>query len=429
MSRETVGRVIAGVVGVYCLLVLVNLSGAPGLGWAHVTVPLVSGLGLAGAYGLVRGWRDAGWMLMVWAVLQVPVWIVDPSGSLVGSVVFAGWTKTQTMSVNDVVVQRTGYGMNWAGLGWVVLAVLVMGFRLHAEIKPFQAPAWVSRVWEKVLPGRRGTAVIALFAVVLFAVWWWWPQPAQEDVIAEIGTDSRGDEVYLGEHYLGRTPLVITKQMVAGLKTRLGNGDGVRVCFDSNWGECFFAYTATDQERITIKPSWWNVRGYATYPTPAGDRVRMNRSWRFGGDEGKLQRAMKNLAGSKQAMFQFDTTVMNAKPGDVVHFGGTFINGAKKEVTGESSYVFLSLAPFEGRWAQFGEGKQKSEAMGRVCSISNLPVQIAVGANVRLSTDFEAPTKPGVYRVRGNFRTGKVGHAQYSDTYWSSVDYAMLVVK
>jgi len=86
---------------------------------------LLSAVGMAGAILLIL--RKPLWfpLLALWAVLQIPVVIVDPSGPLTNQAFHLGVFRTVSRSVNGVVVETSGSGFNLAGLIFLIWVVVV----------------------------------------------------------------------------------------------------------------------------------------------------------------------------------------------------------------------------------------------------------------------------------------------------------------
>lgn len=64
-------------------------------------------------------------LLALWAVLQIPVVIVDPSGPLTNQGFHLGAVRSVSRSVNGVVVEASGSGFNLAGLIFLIWVVVV----------------------------------------------------------------------------------------------------------------------------------------------------------------------------------------------------------------------------------------------------------------------------------------------------------------
>ena len=64
-------------------------------------------------------------LLVIWTVLQIPVVIVDPSGPLTNQVFHFGLIRSTSSSVNGTVVEASDFGLNLAGLIFLIWAVVV----------------------------------------------------------------------------------------------------------------------------------------------------------------------------------------------------------------------------------------------------------------------------------------------------------------
>ena len=86
---------------------------------------LLSAVGMVGAILLIL--RKPLWfpLLALWAVLQIPVVIVDPSGPLTNQGFHLGVVRSVSRSVNGVVVEASGFGFNLAGLIFLIWVVVV----------------------------------------------------------------------------------------------------------------------------------------------------------------------------------------------------------------------------------------------------------------------------------------------------------------
>lgn len=107
--------------------VLGGLLGGPseprGVGTASRA--LLSVVGMAGGILLIL--RKPLWfpLLVIWAVLQIPVVIVDPSGPLTNQAFHLGAIQSTSSSVNGTVVEASGFGFNLAGVIFLFWAVVV----------------------------------------------------------------------------------------------------------------------------------------------------------------------------------------------------------------------------------------------------------------------------------------------------------------
>ncbi len=119
------GMFLAILVIVCCALggPLAGLSEPRGVGTA--TRALLSAVGMAGGILLIL--RKPIWfpLLVIWAVLQIPVVIVDPSGPLTNQAFHLGVIQSRSSSVNGTVVEASGFGFNLAGLIFLIWAVVV----------------------------------------------------------------------------------------------------------------------------------------------------------------------------------------------------------------------------------------------------------------------------------------------------------------
>ncbi len=247
-------------------------------------------------------------------------------------------------------------------------------------------------------------AVLAVIAAVVVGVsaYQWWPQPAEDEVVARIQSGAWFDEVYVGGHYVGRTPLALTRSTVAGLHTSLGDGQGARVVFDTNWGECFFIFNERGQERITLKPFWPSAWRYRTYPTPEGDRALLTRNEGYSGhDLGKEQGAYKSRRGSGQVVLAFDQGFPSSSPGSKAVVDVRVTNESGKDIMGTGANIQLSFAPFDGRWGVVTDGA-KTDVEGLVWEIPK-GNGLVKEQSMRCRPEFQAPLRAGLYRVRAQY--------------------------
>ncbi len=124
----TAPRTVPGIIlAVYTLVAAaVTLWGfSPVTGVADYTRSLLALLGIAGAILLLVGnplWKP---LLILWAVAQIPVIIVDPSGELTRQFLFVGVSSTESHSFNGQITDMSGFGLNFWGVVLLIAVVLI----------------------------------------------------------------------------------------------------------------------------------------------------------------------------------------------------------------------------------------------------------------------------------------------------------------
>jgi hypothetical protein len=135
------GILLGVVAAVFSLASLAGHMTGPPYGAATVTLFGMAGLAVTGAVLVFRGvpaWRP---LLGVWAAVQIPVLILDPSGALTQQFLHLGITWTQTTAVNGQLTGASGFGINLVGLAWLGWWFYVVRRRAHP---PFRQPEHTS---------------------------------------------------------------------------------------------------------------------------------------------------------------------------------------------------------------------------------------------------------------------------------------------
>jgi hypothetical protein len=256
------------VLGIYALVcgiwAILSASFYPP-GWAVISRPALGCVGVMA--GLLLLLRDDGWkpLLQLWFLAQTAIVIVDPSGPLtaqpglhINCIRYGARSSSGPLLLNF-----TGYGVNFGALILLVLVWMVLAKRWH----PVDAGRWLERVG--------GFLEIVFFVAVLaggaYAGWRWAKPLLDRDALMVIDSPPPGAEVYLKDKLLGTTPLAITQEKL--VEWGLSKSGAVKKCTVSlsPLGNILLQGSSGTGE-LLLKPPAWLIADYVTMPTPWGIR-------------------------------------------------------------------------------------------------------------------------------------------------------------
>ena len=175
-------------------------------GWGVYTRPFLALFALAGGVLILVGDPWWKWLLRLWALAQVAVVVVDPSGPLTRQAfVWFAWEQVSRTSVDGQVIEATGYGVNFAALALFLFIEVVISRRWHAVVPV--------HLWQfQVLRLARSLFVLCTLGLLAFVGWTYHPLFLQNEPLLVIDAPPPGAEVWAGDRRLGGTPLVITRE-------------------------------------------------------------------------------------------------------------------------------------------------------------------------------------------------------------------------
>lgn len=219
-------------------------------------------VGITGAVLLLCRRRLTWVFLIPWAALQTWVHITDPSGPWFFQSLWLGWTKTSKVTSGPHVLSYEGQGVNFFGLIWLVLLLIILACQLFPPLQPMPA----SLRW------TRRRVMIAGAVMLALAAWLGYSFYERYNAPLVISTNYPGTAVYYRDQLLGRTPLSITPQRVRAWGLPL-NPDPRWELTRTDWTQRVLLFdTDRDTEVVLDLRSPFYAPTPKPFPTPWGER-------------------------------------------------------------------------------------------------------------------------------------------------------------
>lgn len=238
-------------------------------GWAVFTRPFLAIVGIAG--GLLVFCGDPWWkpLLRIWALAQVAVIVVDPSGELTRQPLlwFVALTRgTGIASTADQVVAIRTFGINFMGVLLYLFLWYIISQRYYQDVPARAFQFLALRVVRSLF-----VAVTLIYAACLA---WFWGKPWIESrqALAMIDCPPPGMEVYAGPVRLGTAPLAITHdKLVAWGLSKQDRPPRAQLNVNPMGNGLLLAGNSA-ATNLLFKPVWWCANRYATYQSEWGLR-------------------------------------------------------------------------------------------------------------------------------------------------------------
>ncbi len=259
-------------------------------GWAWYTRPLLGTFGIWG--GLLLLVRSRGWMayLVFWALLQVPVVILDPSGPLTQQPGVQMMFKNTTETFSGLQLEDwLGFGVNLAGVVLLLVVVVVGKNRWHPAIDPAN-------------PSRFGSAVhdlaIAWSCLVLLAGGGLGARYLLgREAALVVNSQLPGTSVYFENQWAGLTPLYLSREKLVELGLCSAEGTNRVLLLPVGPADSWVASGDKRACSVGVLAPWFCRGAFQHMPTPHGARTMTLSDAGQGGRAGLIALAAKQRAG------------------------------------------------------------------------------------------------------------------------------------